>query len=202
MSLLSFLRVKRCKYCLREIASLARQWEQINKMDSEIETLEKLRVSLIEQGRALDVERNVIQDRERILVQRESLIEDGKSFMAEKEVLLSKREATLWAEKERMLGQDGSGLKRDVLLPSLQKKWEAEKMKIDAERVEILQSTPRVFESLESKKIELEKIIAGIKGKPASSSNQILLAESEGRMKQLIDILALIDSNKGGLYAV
>lgn len=202
MSLWSWFRLKRCRYCLREIASLNRQWEKVRAADSQIKALEELRISLISQSHDIDKERAILEDRERIFNQRENLLQDGKDYIAEKELLLSKREASFWAEKERMLGQDGAGLKRDVILPSLQQKWEAEKMKIDAERIQILKSTPKVFESLESRKIELEKIISTIKGKPASSSNQILLAENEGRLKQLLDVIVLIDSHKGELHVV
>lgn len=138
-----------------------------------------------------------MEKRNAVFSHRENLIIEEKMLLAEKEALLDKREAFLLAEKEKMVGQENLEIKRTILLPALQQKWEAEKKKIDAERVQLLQSTPKVWESLASRKEELEKIISTIKTKPSSSSNQMLLVENEGRLKQLIEIIAMIDSLKG-----
>ena len=143
-----------------------------------------------------------MEGRARIFSHREHLIKEEKQLLAEKELLLSKQEALLISEKEKLSGSDSLDIKRSILLPALQGKWEAEKSKLDAERIVILQTTPKVWGSLESKRIELEKIISGIKGKPSNSGNHALLLDNEGRLKQLLEIITLIDSAKGELHVV
>lgn len=193
MNLFHFLTIKRCKRCLHEIESFSRISEQEKANMIKAADLRERESNLLQ-------EKELIREKENLFVKREQNIEDGKIYIAERELYLKKREDNLWAEKEKMVGTDNLETKRQIILPSLQQKWEAEKMKIDAERIAILNTTPKVWQSLESRKKEIENIIQTIKSKPLSTPNQAILSENTGRMKELTEIISLIDKEKTNGY--
>ena len=116
--------------------------------------------------------------------------------LAEKEAFLAKVQKDLDAQKEFMLGQDNTEMKKAILLPAMKKKWEAEAQKIDAERVAILQSAPTVKASMESRRKELENRIAYLQKKPDNAANQRHMLEAEFRLKELDEVIAIVDQER------
>lgn len=172
MKIWKFLTIPRCRRCLKELDSISKSWDAIHRIMGAGE--------FPVPSTPLPVE----------------IIEGTKEWLVEKEQLLKKKEELFDKEREMILGKEGAEVRRDILLPSLKKKWEAEKEKIDAERVMIIKRTPRVQQSLEARKTELQKIITTIKNKPGSTANHDLLKENEGRLDELNSIINIIDKEK------
>ena len=134
--------------------------------------------------------------KDQLIAQKEQLLSDQKIYVDEKERLLKKIEEQLTQEKEAMVGKNNLDFKRDILMPSLKEKWEAEKKKIDAERGALVLATPKITLSIESMKLETQSIINLIRGKPRNSGNSDLLLKNQGKLEAIEDIILMIDKEK------
>lgn len=123
------------------------------------------------------------------LIQRQEHLEEREAF-------LNKMKEAIEFEKESMLGKDNLDIKRNILLPPMKKKWEAEAKKLDSERAKIMNSVPNVYYSLDSNRLEIENQIAIIKNKPSNMGNQNLLIHWEARLQQLLEIMEVIDRER------
>lgn len=130
---------------------------------------------------------------EKNLTFRRADLDSYQDHLNEKEAILAKIQADINSQKEFMLGNDNQEVKKAIILPAMKRKWEAEAAKVDADRVAILQSTPQVQASIESRKKELESRIQYLKQKPKNGPNDNHLHECESRLKELNEIIAIID---------
>jgi len=121
------------------------------------------------------------------------LIKERESYLEERIALLEKREELLDKEKEAILGQGGAEIKRAVLLKAMQGKWEAEKKRIDAERVKIALRTEAVPFRLNKRIDELLIAMSNIKKKPSTMSNHDILIKNQGAYEEINHMLKLID---------
>jgi len=122
------------------------------------------------------------------------LIAEKKAYIDEKYELVRKMCELLDREKEAILGKDGSEVKRDVLLRSMQMKWEAEKKLIDSKRYDILSKVKDVKISMDARVKELMGIISSIKGKPKTTSNHDLLLRNQGALDEIMSLIEKVDS--------
>lgn len=180
----------------REKALLEKD-RQVKAYHAEIESLmqERERVLFFQRESIDNYSRMVSEQADRLSKIKQS-IEDYSAHLEEREKLLNKIKKDIEADKESMLGKDNLEIKRSILLPAMQKKWEAEAASIDADRANILLNTPKIYISLASKKLECENQIKIIKGKPSSMGNQTLLVQWEARLHQLTEIIEMIDKEK------
>jgi len=172
LNLFKILKAIRCPLCFGQKESLLG---------------ENLRMLELEKQAAIQlVQHQLIKEKEKFVDQLKKFHEERRSFLDE-------RERSLDRQREALLGKDGAEIKRKVLLPALQDKWQAEKAKLDADKSRILEKTPRVKVSLDSRRVEILMVINNIRKKPSNAPNHDLLVQNEGRLKELEEILMLID---------
>lgn len=169
----------------------------ILKLDVEITAMLSKIADLIElKNKRISNYEHYLHDREDALIARSKVIDALKKDLDERASVLTGLQANFEFEKESFLGKDGSDLKRKILLPIMQAKWDAEAKKLDAERSAILSSMPKINISLSGRKFELQARIEGIKKKPANSGNNILLVQCESALDELNGIINMIDKER------
>ena len=131
-----------------------------------------------------------------LLSRREGLIREQTAFLLDKEKYLKKLETILEDKWEAVCGNDATVLKRKILLDALKRKWEAERLKLDADRVIILKSTKHVHHSIKAIQDEAEKVLENLKKKPSTTFNSAITNEYSGKLKGVLEVIKIIDAEK------
>jgi hypothetical protein len=167
------------------------------KIDIEITSILTQIAALIESKRRMVREREEYLDtRFSYMESRQKTLNLLRAELSEREAVLKSIRESIEAEKEAFLGKDGIELKRKILLPAMQAKWEAESKKLDAERNVILNSMPAMRGFLSQRKKEIETQIAEAKGKPANSGNSMLIVQGEAALSEILWIEKKIDEER------
>ncbi len=209
MNILKYLR-ERCPTCLRKneerekaLGEKERYIVSMVKVNKELESFLERKtkevMTLVQiAGELEDIEksRKSNAEKESLLQSREKILEEHRKFLVDMELSIAIREKALDKEKERIVEPEGAEIKRRIMLPALQGKWEAEAKKIDADRVKILTEVPSVLWSLSARKKEIEAYISSVKQKPKSSGNHDLLLDATGRLSELERVIDIIDKEK------
>ena len=119
-----------------------------------------------------------------------------KLHLDERADILDKMQKDIDHEKESMVGKDNLEIKREILLPIMKQKWEAEAKLLDSQRAEILHKTPKIYTSLSSRKAEYEAQIKIVKSKPSNMSNQAIMTEWQSRLNEVNEIIEIIDKER------
>jgi len=106
------------------------------------------------------------------------------------------REKELEAEKEKLLTNDSLELKRKILMPKMQAKWEAEAKRLDLERARVLETSPAIYKSLAKRIEELERLVAHIQSKEKNCTNNDYLITTQARLDELQKLVAIIDKER------
>jgi len=126
---------------------------------------------------------------------RQKHLDQYMEHLLEKESILDKISKDIEEQKEFMLGKDNLQIKQQILLPAMKKKWEAEAAKIDAQRCVIIRATPGLKYSLRSRKLELESIVADIRGKERNMFNDEILSKTNGKIEMIDEFIDVIDKH-------
>ena len=128
-----------------------------------------------------------------MLSRRQEFLVTQEKSLQDRLYMLEISEKKLNDEKESLLDAESIKLKRKLILPSLKRKWKADARKIDAERIVIMERTPRVHRSLNKRKEEIETTITEIKKRPVTSANYDLLLGAQARLGEVNRLISTID---------
>lgn len=143
----------------------------------------------------LDRKKN-LDERMQILASKTNDLLEYKNHLETRASFLDRMQRDIDHEKESMLGKDNLEIKKNILLPVMKQKWEAEAKLLDSQRSEILLRVPQIYVSIQSRLMEYSNHVALIKGKPASMGNQNLLIEYQSRLKEVTELIEIIDKER------
>lgn len=128
--------------------------------------------------------------------QRALLIAKKEQHIKEQQSLLDMKEKQVEKEREFLLDNKDIQKKRDIILPAMERKWQAEKAKVDQEADAILKTVKFKETFLSVRKTELEGQLTQVRKRPPSQPNHDLMVEAQSRLDEINLILRKIDETR------